>query len=277
MLDISTIATGLRCADPGLWIAKRQRDVSYPAEGNDLCFHVEDDSFWFRHRNDVIVQLVRAFSPGSTFFDIGGGNGCVAHALQKKGIDVVLVEPGASGVAHARQRGIRTVVQAPFEDAEFAPESLSAVGLFDVVEHIEDDVAFLRTIHRCLKPGGCAYVSVPAHPSLWSEDDVYAGHFRRYGLASLGATLSEAGFEIAYSTHLFSFLTPPIFLLRSLPSRLGLRMPASRDRLRREHATDNRLVRSVLRSLCACEMGRVKKLRRIALGSSCIVVAVKAG
>jgi 2-polyprenyl-3-methyl-5-hydroxy-6-metoxy-1,4-benzoquinol methylase len=54
-----------------------------------------------------------------------------------------------------------------------------------VLEHIDDEQAFLREIRRCLAPGGRIYLSVPAGRWLWSDDDVQAGHFRRYTCASL--------------------------------------------------------------------------------------------
>ena len=38
-------------------------EISYPEEGNEGCFEVEDQSFWFQHRNDCIRELVRSFPP----------------------------------------------------------------------------------------------------------------------------------------------------------------------------------------------------------------------
>jgi hypothetical protein len=35
--------------------------ISYSEEGNEACFQIEDQSFWFRHRNDCIRELVRNF------------------------------------------------------------------------------------------------------------------------------------------------------------------------------------------------------------------------
>ena len=37
--------------------------ISYPDEGNEACFAVEDESFWFRHRNACLVEMVRNFTP----------------------------------------------------------------------------------------------------------------------------------------------------------------------------------------------------------------------
>ncbi|MDA7629059.1 hypothetical protein N8843_10560, partial [Verrucomicrobia bacterium] len=66
----------------------------------------------------------------------------------------VLVEPGPAGAMNANHRGVKTVIQSTLEDAGFAPDSLPSAGLFDVVEHIDNDVDFLRLIHSYLQPQG---------------------------------------------------------------------------------------------------------------------------
>ena len=124
---------------------------------------------------------------------------------------MVLVEPGPTGALNAKDRGVRTVVQSTLEDAGFAPESLPSVGLFDVVELIDNDAEFLRLIYSYLQPHGTLYVTVSAYNFLWSNDDVNAGHFRRYTITKLSSLLTECGFEIEYCSYLFSFLVPPLF------------------------------------------------------------------
>lgn len=274
MADIAAIAANLELRN-GIWVTRESGDVSYPAEGNENCFSVEDSSYWFQHRNRVIEHLVNARSPEQPFFDIGGGNGCVSHALQLSGLDVVLVEPGPSGARNAVRRGVQTVVQSTLEDAGFMPDSLPSVGLFDVLEHIETDLEFLKSIHRFLIPNGFLYVTVPAYRSLWSVDDVHAGHFRRYTVSSLQARLREAGFTVEYSTYLFSFLVPPIFLLRSLPSVLGLRNSVSKSRIRKEHSRGNKFSGAILDRCLQFELNRIKRGRRIPVGSSCLAIASK--
>ena len=63
-------------------MAQDDRNISYPPEGNEACFALEASSYWFRHRNNVITHMVNRWSPEQTFFEIGGGNGCVSYALQ---------------------------------------------------------------------------------------------------------------------------------------------------------------------------------------------------
>ena len=275
MTDLSAIAKNLTESGNGIWVANHESVVSYPDEGNEACFAVEDTSFWFQHRNQVILELVRKFSPNKCFFDIGGGNGCVANALQAAGVEVVLVEPGPTGAMNAKQRGVKAVVQSTLEDAGFAQESLPTVGLFDVTEHIEKDADFLRQIHNFMEPDGTLYLTVPAFQFLWSKDDELAGHYRRYTTKTLSNVLSEAGFEVKYCSYLFALLVPPIFLLRSLPSWFGFRKTVSGATTQKEHSSGKGFVSTIVQKLLNAELARVRNQKRIPIGSSCIVVATK--
>ena len=59
------------------------------------------------------------------------------------------------------------------------------VGLFDVLEHIDDDDAVLAAARRMLRPGGRLVVTVPRHPFLWSHLDALVDHRRRYRASDL--------------------------------------------------------------------------------------------
>jgi len=75
--DLSLYAPKLELGPEGIWYATHQETVSYPTDGNDECFGIEDSSFWFRHRNSCIVELVKMFPPQGSgpIFDVGGGTG----------------------------------------------------------------------------------------------------------------------------------------------------------------------------------------------------------
>ncbi len=260
----------------GFWYSLESQSLSYPSDGNDRCFAVEDASFWFRHRNNCIVSVIRSFPPpeNATLFDIGGGNGFVALGLSEAGFDVVVVEPGQVGAANAKKRGIRNVICATTKTAAFNNHSLSAVGLFDVLEHIEDDVAFLQSIALLMKPGGHLYATVPAFPCLWSKADVLAGHFRRYTLSSLSDALTSAGFQTVFSSYIFRVLPVPLFLLRTLPYKMGLarrqRKPAM---VSRDHAVKGGLVARMVGQLLKPEIDNLKNKKAMRIGGSCLLVA----
>ena len=215
MISIESIAAGLDLGADGIWRAADPRGVSYPVTGNEECFAIEERSFWFQHRNACIAAAIERHPPirGEPIFDIGGGNGFVSVALQEMGFEVVLVEPGTSGAMRAKQRGIRTVICATLDAAMFDERALGAVGLFDVIEHLEDEAGSLRSIRRLLKAGGRLYATVPAYQALWSEEDESAGHFRRYTSRSITGSLCSAGFAIEYATYFFRPLPIPIFFV----------------------------------------------------------------
>ena len=215
------------------------------------------------------------FLPGGALVDIGGGNGGVALRLQAAGVEVILVEPGPAGARHAARRGVETVICSTLETAGFPEHSIPAAGLFDVLEHIEDDVAFLGGLREHMKSDGRLYLTVPAGQRLWSGEDDYAGHHRRYSEASLRAVLGQAGFRAEYSSYCFSLLPAPIFLMRALPSRMGLGRDAapSRADFERDHLAGGGLLARLLEQALSIELRRIASGGRVPAGSSCLVVA----
>lgn len=222
-VDLAEIATGLRPGAEGIWTAAGRARVSYPEGQHADCIQLEEQSFWFRHRNACIAAMVRRHQPpAGPVLDLGGGNGYVSRRLLDDGWPVILVEPGETGAANARRRGLPDVACATLEQAGFRDGAIAAVGLFDVVEHVADDRALVAEVARVLQPGGMAYFTVPCHQWLWSNADLIAGHHRRHTLASMQALLAP-GFQIAYASYFFRPLVVPQLLLRAAPYRLGFR------------------------------------------------------
>ncbi len=273
--DLQEIAPNLELNPAGWWETRESPEVSYPEEGNALCFLVEDSSFWFRHRNRCIFEILRLFPSPGTFFDVGGGNGYVARAIQDAGLEVVLIEPGIDGVRNALRRGVRQVVRGTLEAAGMPDEVLPAVGLFDVVEHIADDYAFMAGINRALIPEGRVYITVPAHGWLWSDEDVIAGHSRRYTIPALSALLQRTGYEVEFATYFFGYLPLPILLQRVIPYRFGRKAEVSEEAARSDHEIGNPLVGQMLEALSRRELARLAGRRPVRFGGSCLVVARK--
>lgn len=272
--DITSVAPSLERRADGIWFADRQAPVSYPDHGNAACLQIEDRSFWFRHRNRCIASVVRRFAPDAALLDIGGGNGYVAKGLAEAGIACALLEPGLEGAVAARARGVDPVICARLEDIDMASDSVDAAGMFDVLEHIEDESGALRQVHKLLRPGGVLFLTVPAYAFLHSADDVTAGHFRRYTLRSLNRAVRGSGFSPRYGTYLFAPLPPPVFLLRTLPSLVGLRRPAEGELADAEHVPEG-LAAHVIDRLLDIEARRIEAGGTIPFGTSCLAVCVK--
>ncbi|MCU0753791.1 MAG: class I SAM-dependent methyltransferase [Xanthomonadales bacterium] len=277
MLDVAQIAPNCQLGPDGIWYADRDSAVSYPAHGHASCAQVEEASFWFNHRNACVVAAVCRFPPppGEVIFDVGGGNGYVSLGLLRAGYCVAVVEPGVTGARNARQRGIPVVLCATTTAAGFAPASLGAIGLFDVIEHIQDDLQFLKSMRALLKTGGRLYATVPAYPALWSAEDVDAGHFRRYTLAAICRKLRAAGFALEFESYIFRPLPIPIFLLRALPARLGFRRrrPSPDAQVSRDHLVGQDAPSRWLCKILASELKHLRAGTPMAFGGSCLVVA----
>lgn len=262
----------------GVWYSKLKSKISYPEEGNAECFQLEDGSFWFKHRNAAIIELIMRFSPKSVFWDIGGGNGYVAKGIQDAGLDSVLIEPGEIGCINARKRGLENVVCSTLQDAKLPESAISSCGLFDVLEHIEDDKAFLEMLHKSMAKDGLVYLTVPALQALWSREDEIAGHYRRYSTKSISDVFEKAGFSVLYVSYFFKPLIIPIFLFRSLPKLLGFKGDAGgAEKFKKEHGADSSksISKSIMEWLLKGEIETVKKLQTNILGTSCILVARK--
>lgn len=275
MVDVRRIASNLTLGESGIWFGRDRGTVSYPESGHAICLQLEERSFWFRHRNSCILELLHVFPPSGPMLDIGGGNGFVSCAIERAGLDVALLEPGIEGARAARGRGLSTVICSTFEGLDLQPESVAGAGLFDVLEHIDDDTAFLRRVNDVLTPGGRVYLTVPARQFLWSTEDTAAGHYRRYSPAALATPLERAGFDVEFLTTIFWLLPAPIFLFRSLPSRLGLRRHEVLKHARAEHMTGGGPLRAAVEWLQSAELAAIRSRRATRIGASLLVAAAK--
>jgi SAM-dependent methyltransferase len=78
----------------------------------------------------------------------------------------------------------------------FKPLQLDTVVALNVIEHISEDVAALKTMANMLHPGGRAIVLVPAFQALFGTLDMELAHVRRYTRRSLTERMTQAGFQV---------------------------------------------------------------------------------
>jgi len=256
----------------GIWTSEKEEKISYRTEGNSFINEVEEDSFWFEHRNKCVFKVMEIY-PCGWLLDIGGGNGLIASQLLKKGIETILLEPGISGVLNAKARGVKHIIHGPFHRTLVNPNTISSVGLFDVLEHIEDDESFVKEIYNCLESGGRLYLTVPAFNILWSNSDKEVGHYRRYSLKELIYLLSKNGFKIEYASYIFWFLPIFIFLFRKV---FTFKETLRKKKRNTEHVK-NRYLRYLVLLALRIEVKLISIKKSVLIGSSCLIVATKNG
>ncbi len=168
------------------------------------------------------------------------------------------------------------------EEETVIDDSMEQLLLLDVLEHIEDDGAFLRTMYRKLAPGGRALLTVPAFQRLWSSEDDEARHYRRYRLEQLKDAAQNAGFEVLYSNYFFEFLFLPILFVRVGLEKLGLlkrteeRTAEEKKRITEKQFKERQgIVQFVLSKLESWELKRLTGGKRVRFGSSAVCVLQK--
>ena len=178
---------------------------------------LEGANFWFRSRNRLIVQaLNQNFPQAKNFFEIGCGTGFVLSAIEKEMPHLSLFgsEIHSAGLVYAEQR-LKNVELFQM-DARRIPfdNEFEVIGVFDVLEHIKEDERVLQQIFQAVKHGGGLMVTVPQHPFLWSLQDDYACHVRRYRAGELKDKVERAGFEVVKMTSFVSLLLPIMIVAR---------------------------------------------------------------
>lgn len=179
----------------------------------------EQNHWWFRARRVILRTLLAqeiGWRAGMSVLEIGVGPGENLYSLYPPNVHLAGLEPDAGNAEIARQRGAIPVHTGVIETL---PEAIrnnryDVITLFDVLEHIQDDLAALDTLNSLLKPGGRLALSVPAYQWMWGQQDIVNLHFRRYTLGELRQKLAGKGFRITRATYFNTLLFPPIALVR---------------------------------------------------------------
>jgi len=188
--------------------------------------------FWFRARNEWILGGLSALGcrAPARVLDLGCGSGSVSAALDGAGYQVTGVDGHLPRVLEAAQRSPRArfFVHDLERGAGAFGRDFDAVGLFDVIEHLDEPRVALRDAVACARPGGWVVGTVPALRALWSQADVFAAHRRRFEARELRNELARVeGADVVEVRPFFRSLVPMLFAQRRVVS--ALRPPASAE------------------------------------------------
>jgi 2-polyprenyl-6-hydroxyphenyl methylase/3-demethylubiquinone-9 3-methyltransferase len=109
----------------------------------------------------------RALRPfeGLSLIDIGCGGGLVAEPMRRMGFDVTAVDASSENIGTARAHAEQMGLDIAYRAATVEQMEAEGAGPFDVVlvleiiEHVADPEAFLRTCSRLIAPGGIMIVA----------------------------------------------------------------------------------------------------------------------
>ena len=210
----------------GVRVAGAATDGHYPESGLEVLGLDTGSGYWYDHRASEVIDSLTAATDARSIWDIGAGTGAMCVRFARAGFEVVAVEPIRDGAVAIAAQGSGPVFCGSLESLELPPRSVPIVGLFDVIEHLDDPHALLSEVRRVLQPDGVVAITVPAFRSLWSSNDDASGHQRRYTTKELNRFMAASGFSPVTARYIFATLLLPAVALRALPYRLGRRPPA---------------------------------------------------
>lgn len=165
--------------------------------------------FWHVTRSQFVLKALKKYSKTHSVVDVGAGAGVFQfhYKMAFPKAQYYFIEP----IAALRER-LQKASGSYAVQGENTPLPQEAIVLLDVVEHIENDVEFLKSLHSRMASGSLAIITCPAFKLLWSHWDVKMGHFRRYRRKQLVKVAQAAGFEVLESRYLFHlFLLPGLW------------------------------------------------------------------
>jgi len=132
---------------------------------------------------------------GDDPLEIGSGLGDYAELWARPGrlVTVSEADPGRLRDLRNRFAGRADVAVRELAVPITGVAGYSAVVALNVIEHVEDDIAGLRSFAGLLRPGGRVVLVVPAFQFAMSDFDREIGHFRRYRVRSMTEALGAAG------------------------------------------------------------------------------------
>lgn len=246
-------------------------------------FQIEDRHFWFRARNEIIaatLNLVRPqLPPDYRVLEIGCGTGKVLQLLETLCRDgsVCGMDLYAESLELARKRVTCPLMLGNFLEFKFNND-FHVIGIFDVLEHIEEEDKALQKIRDTLAPGGRLILTVPAYSSLWSYFDQAARHCRRYEPDDLRSRLETSGFIVDYLTPFMAFLFPVAWLSRRAAALVHSRRlfdPQARHALSKHDLRIVPIVNEVMTWILSREASAVKRKKVLPRGTSLLAVAHK--
>lgn len=159
-----------------------------------------------RQRLGRIATLLGKTPRDIQVVDVGCSRGQFVAAAIAAGYRAEGVEPAPRIAEAARAAGV-PVRTGLLEDQGYAGNSLDALTLFEVIEHLREPLPLLAECRRILKPGGILLVST-ANAESWTAAAMGAhwdyfdmerdgGHISFYNPRSIAKIAANAAFEVA--------------------------------------------------------------------------------
>lgn len=178
----------------------------------------ESKHWWFSGRRSILYKTLESMNlpANSRILEVGCGTGGNLEMLAKFG-EVSALEMDATAREIATEKTNNSYdIRAGYcpSDMSFNDEQFDLICIFDVLEHIEEDIETLTYLKKLLNKNGRILITVPAYQWLYGPHDEFLHHKRRYSAKELLKKCATAGFQASRISHFNTFLFPLAFIVR---------------------------------------------------------------
>jgi 2-polyprenyl-3-methyl-5-hydroxy-6-metoxy-1,4-benzoquinol methylase len=172
------------------------------------------DHFWVRRRFTVFQRLARRrVSTARELAEVGCGHGLLQRQIEDAyGREVWGFDLNECALKQNVSRRSKLCCYDIFQRDAGLLGRFDLLFLFDVLEHISDESAFLQALLSHLSPAGSLVVNVPAGQWAYSSYDKAAGHVRRYSIHTLKKVMAANGLALREWSYWGLPLMPALFL-----------------------------------------------------------------
>lgn len=190
----------------------------------------ESRHWWFRARRKILGHTIETMGlpHPARILEVGSGTGGNLVMLSQHGsVSALEMDENARKLSFEKNHGRFTIRAGNCpNDIPFPGEQFDLICMFDVLEHIDEEVETLAALQKYLAPGGRMLITVPAYQWLWSAHDVFLHHKRRYTAQALRQVFNESDLRIDRITY-FNTLLLPLAALARLKDRIVSRKRSS--------------------------------------------------
>lgn len=178
----------------------------------------EATHWWFVGRRTILASEIAKLDlpPNARILEVGSGTGGNLNMLSTFGrVSSMEMDATARSLAIEKTGG-RFDIRSGYcpTDIPFHGEKFDLICLFDVLEHIEEDLETLISMKNFLAGQGRIIVTVPAYQWLWGAHDDFLHHKRRYSAAGMRKTISLTGFRLEKMSYFNTLLFPLAAVVR---------------------------------------------------------------
>jgi 2-polyprenyl-3-methyl-5-hydroxy-6-metoxy-1,4-benzoquinol methylase len=129
-------------------------------------FQFHPSQIWHRIVSERRLKLIRRFLTNGKLLDIGCGFGFFLNAARKYNWEVAGVELSKSAVQYAQNFYNLDIFNGEVEHANHAKHTFDVITFWDVLEHVHNPAAFLKSVRHILKKDGLIAFSIPNISSM---------------------------------------------------------------------------------------------------------------